>query len=861
MKKRLIALAVAFVFVLGTVTPGLAAQPDVVDTEFEEAAGKLAALRVMEGFPDGEFKPFENITRAQFARIAVSALALDTAAELSVGATQFNDVPADHWASGYINVATQRGLILGYGDGNYGPEDQLTYAQAVTILVRLVGLGPVVEKEGTWPANYIGRAANEGILKGVTVSGSENAVRGTVAKMLVNTLEVELWGAGEYGDDGSVSYGRLGTTLLEDKLEVEAYSKSMKGIDEVRVTAYDADDNEIRVAVDSGDGLKNLGTFEVVADADVYEAFLNEVTVWVNDDDEVIYMGIDSDFYIDAIEIDDDELTLAEADKDLDIDDDAEILVNGKSADEIEDAEYDLAKVVVNADGDVVYIDAYEWDTVFVVEENDDYLVTDYSGDEEDIEDYVLLKDGKLMAADDIEADDILFMNTKNEFGEVFNKTVVGPIDEYYRQGFEVDGESFGYSYGLDEISTRYFDEDGKVKDFGYDEAKDMEAEGEDVTVFVDRRGDAVLVVGEMAETESDTFAVYLTEDLYAYAIGSRGYMEIEGVSEMDEEVFYDFRLSQLEEISFDGTVVWDDSDDYKALEVSGSGDTAVIQEDGNDVIDLDADNVKEGDIIEVTVDGNGRIIELNIFNSIADINDELELDDKYFETDGEGNKRLSAGVVVFDATDADDVVATTWGDLSGFTIKDATVYFDGSDAEYVIILVTDAEDTTDYTGVLTQVRTDKDGVAERIKLLVDGAEETFYVNTDKVEKELGAGDYGDVYTITVDDGTGRVTGMVLVEVEEEDTLMVEGLEISSVNVGDREVTFDMGEDPDYVVELVSDGFIVDARATGDIEVISIRELRDLAADEEVDLNNVTVVLDAAGTNYAKIIVVYGDVL
>ena len=108
MRRKLIALTVAVLFVLGTVAPGLAAQPDVVGTEYEEAAGKLTALHVMEGFPDGEFKPEENMTRAQFARIAVSALALDTAAELSMGATSFNDVPADHWASGYINVATER---------------------------------------------------------------------------------------------------------------------------------------------------------------------------------------------------------------------------------------------------------------------------------------------------------------------------------------------------------------------------------------------------------------------------------------------------------------------------------------------------------------------------------------------------------------------------------------------------------------------------------------------------------------------------------------------------------------------------------------------------------------------------------
>ena len=884
MKKRLIALAVAFVFVLGTVTPGLAAQPDVVDTEFEEAAGKLAALRVMEGFPDGEFKPFENITRAQFARIAVSALALDTAAELSVGATQFNDVPADHWASGYINVATQRGLILGYGDGNYGPEDQLTYAQAVTILVRLVGLGPVVEKEGVWPANYIGRAANEGILKGVSVSGSENAIRGTVAKMLVNTLEVDLWAAREYADDGSVVYGRQpGHTLLSDMLEVEAYSKSMRGIDEVRVMAYDADDNEVRIAVDDGDGLSYLGWFEVAADADVYEAYLNEVTVWINDDDEIIYMSIDSDFYIDAVEVSDDgdELTLIEADKDLDLDISSfryDVWVNGDNReysdeDDIAGKVFDLAKVVVNSDGDVVYIDAYIWEDVFVVEDYDDYLVTDYDGDEVDVEDHILFKNGKLMDADDIRVDDILFMN--DDFGEVYNRTVEGPIEEYYRQGFEVDGEDFDYTTSYDRYNTRYFDEDGDIDDFGYDQAKDMEAEGEDVIVYVDRKGDAVLVIGDMAETVSDTFAVYLIEDLYAYRLGSRSYLEIEGVSEMGEEVFYDFRLSQLEEICIDGDTEWDD-DDEPLEYVEGANE---IRADGDTVIELGEEGTKAGEIIEVSVNSSGRVIEINLLTEVSAISQsssyELELDDRYFLSE-DGNKRLSSGVVVFDVTDdtvtqgayrvlrhdPDDIEATTWGKLSGFEIRggatgglpNAYVYYDGSDAEYVIITNTTAEGTTEYTGVLTQVRSDKDHYAERLRLIVDGKEETFYVNVDKADKKLYNSDYGTAYVITVDDGTDLVTDIVYAAVEED------LVNITAVNVGDREITFD-DDGSDYIVELVSDGFIVDARDPDDIEVLTLRELRDLVSDLARDdkwINDADVILDAAGTDYVKIIVIHG---
>lgn len=892
MKRKLIALAVAVIFVLGTVAPGLAAQPDVVGTEFEEAAGKLAAIGVMSGFPDGEFKPDENITRAQFAAIAVRAYDLETAAQLSMGATQFNDVPADHWASGYINVAAQRGLIQGYGDGNFGPEDQLTYAQAITILVRLVGLGPVVEKEGTWPANYIGRAANEGILKGVSVAGSGSALRGVVAEMLVNTIEdVTVWEASGYNADGSVDYTDSGRELLASKIEVTA-------ADEVLVAGYDVEDNELNL---TGAKITN-GWYEVAADINLYEAYLNEVTVWVNDDDEVIFLQIDSDYYIDAVETGTavaagDDITLIEADKDLELAGGFIFDLNDTGVGVIAPStEYDFAKVVLDNDGEVAFIDAYTWTDAFVVADYDDFLVTDYDGDEMDLEDYVLFKDGKLMDADDIEVDDILFLNTTAEFGEVFNKTVVGPVDEYYTQRFEVDGEAFAYTTTYNR-NTQYFDADDELDNFAYDEAKDMEEEGADVTVYADRKGDAVLVLGEMAETVSDTFAVYLTEDIIAWNDGRRDNLEIEGVNEMGAEVLYEFRLSQLEEVTVNGTALWDDS--MADLEIdAGTGDieplllaTQVlpIATSGSAVLNTDA--VFAGNIIEVTVDADGDVIELNWFTGTFDEIEntsttyELALDDKYFDAETAGNKKLASDVVVFDVTDdnsagvlghdADDIVATTWGALSGFEIEgavavtglpNAIVYFDGSDAEYVVVAKTTSEDTTEYKGILVQERTDDSNELTRIKMLIDGEVETFYVNTDKYSETILAanvGDnYGKSYVIEVDDSTDMVIAKAPLAINE-GIAFAGGTQryAEDVVIADNEVvTSDDGAGTAArTLTLVSDGYIIDATDTTDVKVITLRELRDMITDG--DAFDVDVIVDAAGTDYAKFIIIYDDIL
>ena len=103
--KKLLALVLALAMALGTFSFAAAAPEDVVGTEFEEAVVRLVALGIIDGFPDGTYKPGEPVTRAQFAKIVVASLGVGEAAQYAQGATKFSDVPADHWASGYINVA------------------------------------------------------------------------------------------------------------------------------------------------------------------------------------------------------------------------------------------------------------------------------------------------------------------------------------------------------------------------------------------------------------------------------------------------------------------------------------------------------------------------------------------------------------------------------------------------------------------------------------------------------------------------------------------------------------------------------------------------------------------------------------
>lgn len=80
--------------------------------------------------------------------------------------TLFSDVPGSNWAAPYVNLAYEEGLVSGYGDGTFGPDDAVTTAQAATIVLHLLGytddaIGPF------WPEDAMSLADSLGLLDGL----------------------------------------------------------------------------------------------------------------------------------------------------------------------------------------------------------------------------------------------------------------------------------------------------------------------------------------------------------------------------------------------------------------------------------------------------------------------------------------------------------------------------------------------------------------------------------------------------------------------------------------------------------------------------------------------------------------------
>lgn len=186
MKKRLAAVLAAMACLAAAAGSGdiLAATPDET-----YAGSQLETLGILKGYEDGLLHLDRNITRAQVATLAVRMLGYEGAAVPGTP-MDFSDI-GGHWAEDNVDTASILGLVNGYPDGSFKPENNITYAEVVAIMVNT--LGQSENLEGSWPDNYLEKARAIGIINEETELPANKVVtRGEMAVLVYYTILTEL---------------------------------------------------------------------------------------------------------------------------------------------------------------------------------------------------------------------------------------------------------------------------------------------------------------------------------------------------------------------------------------------------------------------------------------------------------------------------------------------------------------------------------------------------------------------------------------------------------------------------------------------------------------------------------------------
>lgn len=158
----------------------------------------LTELGIFYGDDKGNFNPNDTITRAEAAAVAIRLIGLSDTTSGQRN-TIFTDVPASHWASGVIDMANSLGIVVGYGDGLYGPEDPVKYEEIIAMIVRAMDYDPMLPKNATWPNDVLNVASRVGIKSTEGGVVGKEAPRRVVASLLYSALQAPLMEIVSYG--------------------------------------------------------------------------------------------------------------------------------------------------------------------------------------------------------------------------------------------------------------------------------------------------------------------------------------------------------------------------------------------------------------------------------------------------------------------------------------------------------------------------------------------------------------------------------------------------------------------------------------------------------------------------------------
>jgi len=143
---------------------------DVAGNWAQASIDKLVSMGAITGYPDGSFKPDNDITRAEFATVLVKSLKL---------APRSGPVFADTkgtWAESYISTAAAYGIVSGYDATLFGPNDPITREQMTVMVVRATQVISTLSFKDAaeidpWARGYVAKAVKGSILKGSIVNG------------------------------------------------------------------------------------------------------------------------------------------------------------------------------------------------------------------------------------------------------------------------------------------------------------------------------------------------------------------------------------------------------------------------------------------------------------------------------------------------------------------------------------------------------------------------------------------------------------------------------------------------------------------------------------------------------------------
>jgi hypothetical protein len=149
-----------------------------------EAAGisLLTSLNAVSGNPDGTFRPNRTVNRAEFMKIVLSSYPKIRVSPADAD-NCFRDVSREDWFSPYVCLGKKRGMVSGYADGQFKPNQSVNYAEALKILGELYDYVAYSADDEEWFAGYVRAATYNKTALPMTLKYDRSLTRGQMARL------------------------------------------------------------------------------------------------------------------------------------------------------------------------------------------------------------------------------------------------------------------------------------------------------------------------------------------------------------------------------------------------------------------------------------------------------------------------------------------------------------------------------------------------------------------------------------------------------------------------------------------------------------------------------------------------------
>lgn len=151
------------------------------DYEYFDAIDYVEVYGIVEGYSDGTYRPENSINRAEFTKILIEA---KYPGEAVTGDDCFTDVAADQWYAKYVCFAKDEGIISGYSDGSFKPAQYINIAEALKITLETYFPGSFEKTTSPWYTKYWDFADDAGYLLNEWGSADEELSRGAMAEVI-----------------------------------------------------------------------------------------------------------------------------------------------------------------------------------------------------------------------------------------------------------------------------------------------------------------------------------------------------------------------------------------------------------------------------------------------------------------------------------------------------------------------------------------------------------------------------------------------------------------------------------------------------------------------------------------------------